>query len=647
MSTLEIDELLNTLLERLIKLTNADGGTIAIFDDGDLVIKTSVGILKKEDFVGLKLPKDDSFLWRVINEGNVVLQEISEPGSKLLKKARDLGIKTSLGVPLKRLNKTVGAISIHWLQSPYLGPEDIHMLEITAEKAAMAIINAQLFNQVKVQAHLIDLSPDAILVRNLNDVVKMWNKSAEKIYGWTKEEAVGRKITDLIYSPEQVEEYMKAKEITLKEGQWSGELKHKTKDGKTIIAFARFKLLYDKEGKPSEIIAVNSDITEKKKIEQLLNRSQRLEAVGRLASGIVHNLNNILQPIMMATQILKRNPNLTKSELKYLDIIESSSQRGASIANQILSFVKGISGKKVTIQLGHLINEIQMILKETFPKNINIEVEVPKDLNRILADPNQIMQVLMNLAVNAKDAMPNGGKLTIKAQNLNLDKHYATQLPGIKPGAYVLITVEDTGTGIPPEIIDKIFDPFFTTKEPEKGTGLGLSTVNTIVKEHNGFINVYSEVGKGTIFKTYLPAIAEEAKVESKILAEEIPTGNGELILVVEDEPAVQEMIKVILEENNCRVITASNGAEGLVKYIQNKDKIKLILTDLGLPIMNGFEMIKAIKKIEPSSEIMVISGLETPTELVEISAKYASSFLQKPFDALTLMKEVARMLKN
>ncbi len=639
--------MLETLLNRLIEVTNADGGAIAIFDNDNLVIKTASGILKKEDFVGIILSPEDSFLWRAINENRVILQQTTQPEAKLLKKARELGIKASLGIPLKNFNKIIGAISIHWLEpKPPIDDETIHLLEITAERASMAIINANLFKNVKTQAGLIDLSPDAILVRDLNDVIRLWNKSAEKIYGWTKEEAIGKKITELIYKPEQIDTYFEIKEITLKKGQWSGELEHRTKDGKTINVFARLKLLHDDRGNPTQIIVVNSDITEKKKLELILNRKQRLETIGQLASGIVHDLKNILQPILMGAEILRRRLK-DESNLRIINIIELSVQRGRNLLNQILAFSKGMGGEKGVIQVKHLIREIEIILKETFPKSIKIEVEVPTNLLPIMADPNQINQILMNLCVNARDAMPNGGTLKIKAQNINLEKHYATQVPGIKPGPYILITVEDTGIGVPPEIIDKIFDPFFTTKEPGEGTGLGLSIVKNIVKEHGGFINVYSEVGKGTIFKVYLPALAEEVKVEVEHLEEEIPLGNGELILVAEDEISILEMLGSTLENNNYKVITAVNGAQALVKFAQRKNEIKLLIADLGLPIIDGVELIKTIQKIQPKAKIIAMSGLEIPISLPDISSLNISSLIQKPFDARTFLREVTKVLTS
>jgi hypothetical protein len=348
----------------------------------------------------------------------------------------------------------------------------------------------------------------------------------------------------------------------------------------------------------------------------------------------------------MASEILRRKSR-DEAEQRYIEIINSSAQRGTQLVKQVLTFSKGISGEKGIVQVKHLIREVETILKETFPKNIKIEVDIQKDLWAVVADPNQIMQVLMNLCVNAKDAMPNGGKLAIKAQNLTLDNHYATQIPGIKPGPYILITVEDTGVGIPAEIIDKIFDPFFTTKEPEKGTGLGLSTVNNIIKEHGGFINVYSEVGQGTIFKVYLPASSGEIKPAIEEIAEEIPVGDQELILIAEDEAPICLMIKTVLEDNNYRTITANNGAEALVKFIQNKDEIALIITDLGMPVMDGVELIKTVRKIEPKTKIIAISGLDTPTAPLDEVVKNISVFIQKPFDAKTLLKETARVLKS
>jgi PAS domain S-box-containing protein len=643
-STLDIDELLETLVGRLAEITNADGTAIALFDDGNLIIKKATGVISK--LVGLKLPKEESFSWRIINEGKTIFQRTEEPTSKIYIEAKDLGISTSLGIPLKRFNRTIGVLSLHWLKPYAPTEEEIHLLEVTAERITLSIMNAQQFEQIKLQAQLIDLSPSALIIGDLNDMIMFWNKSAEEIYGYTKEEAIGKKVTDLIYTPEQLEDYFKAKVITLKDGKWSGELKQKTKDGRTITVWSNFKLLIDEEGKQVKILVANTDITEKKKIEALLNRAHRLEAIGRLAAGIAHDLNNILQPITMASEILRRKSR-DEAEQRYIEIINSSAQRGAQLVKQVLTFSKGISGEKGIVQVKHLIREVETILKETFPKNIKIEVDIQKDLWAVVADPNQIMQVLMNLCVNAKDAMPNGGKLAIKAQNLTLDNHYATQIPGIKPGPYILITVEDTGVGIPAEIIDKIFDPFFTTKEPEKGTGLGLSTVNNIIKEHGGFINVYSEVGQGTIFKVYLPASSGEIKPAIEEIAEEIPVGDQELILIAEDEAPICLMIKTVLEDNNYRTITANNGAEALVKFIQNKDEIALIITDLGMPVMDGVELIKTVRKIEPKTKIIAISGLDTPTALLDEVVKNISVFIQKPFDAKTLLKETARVLKS
>lgn len=324
----------------------------------------------------------------------------------------------------------------------------------------------------------------------------------------------------------------------------------------------------------------------------------------------------------MATSTLGKKLT-NQSDLRMIEIIESSIQGGNGLLNQILAFSKGISGEKGAIQVKHLIREIEMILKEIFPKPIKIEVEASSDLLPIIGDTN----------INARDAMPYGRTLKIKAQNLSLEKHYATQVPGIKPGPYILITVEDTETGIPQEIIDKIFDPFFTTKE--SGTGLGLSIVSDIVKEYGGFINVYSEMGKGTIFKVYLPAVEEKIKVETEHPEEEIPLGDGELILVVDDEAPILEILKLSLENNNYKVITAINGAEALVKFAQRKDEIKLLITDLGIS-----------SRISPKLKIIAISGLEAPSSLLEIR-QHISNFIQKPFDSATLLREVTKVLKS
>jgi CheY-like chemotaxis protein len=350
---------------------------------------------------------------------------------------------------------------------------------------------------------------------------------------------------------------------------------------------------------------------------------------------------------MMALQILRLRFNDEKSH-NLIDTLEKSTMRGSSLVKQVLSFARGIEGERTVIQIRHIISEIQQILKEAFPKSIDIYTDIPKDLWTISGDPTQIHQVLMNLCVNARDAMPNGGRLSIFAENLFIDEHYAQMNIEAKVGPYILITVSDTGVGIPPAIIDRIFEPFFTTKEPGKGTGLGLSTVFGIVKDHGGFLHVYSEVGNGTRFRIYLPAIeTSEGQKIGKKQVEELPLGHGELILVVDDEASIREITKSTLETYGYKVITANEGTEALALYAQRRDEIRVIILDMVMPIMDGLPTIRALRRIDPQVKIIAVSGLKDDNKIDGLNAADVNIFLQKPYTAKALLKTVHMVINT
>ncbi|MEI7929457.1 MAG: PAS domain S-box protein, partial [Verrucomicrobiales bacterium] len=337
-----------------------------------------------------------------------------------------------------------------------------------------------------------------------------------------------------------------------------------------IIGAANF------EDNPEEGVCFVLDLTERKKLEQQFLRSQRMESIGTLAGGIAHDLNNVLAPIMMAVEVLKmRFPDA--ESLNLLDILSISVSRGAEMVRQVLSFARGVEGRRMEVQIKHLVHDIEKTVRDTFLKNIEMRTSISKDLWTVMGDPTQLHQVLLNLCVNARDAMPNGGKLTISAENLMLDAHYASLNPEAKPGPYVFIQIEDTGSGIPPGILEKIFDPFFTTKEVGKGTGLGLSTSLAIVKSHGGFLRVYSEMGKGTKFHINLPARTELSATTAAETVAEMPRGHGELILIVDDEVSVRLITQRTLETFGYRVLLASDGSESVAIYATRKAEIAAV----------------------------------------------------------------------
>jgi nitrogen-specific signal transduction histidine kinase/CheY-like chemotaxis protein len=393
------------------------------------------------------------------------------------------------------------------------------------------------------------------------------------------------------------------------------------------------------------VLAINTDITEKKKIEAQFMRAQRMESIGTLAGGVAHDLNNILAPIMMSIDVLKEIATEPQAK-SILETIEVSAKRGADIVRQVLSFARGLEGERIEVQPKHLLKDLENIIKDTFPKDIRLRFSVPNDIWTILGDPTQIHQVILNLCVNARDAMPDGGALTIGAENCVLDEQYAAMNIQAKPGRYVQIYVADSGTGIPPELIDKIFEPFFTTKDLTKGTGLGLSTVMGIVKSHDGIVNVYSEPGRGTTFKVYLPALETSAEARKEQVEEAIlPRGNGETVLVIDDEASILVITSQTLQAFGYRVLTAADGAEGVAVYARHMNEIAVVLTDMMMPVMDGPATIHALMRINPKVRIVAASGLGANGGTAKAVGQGVKHFLTKPYTAGILLRAMREIL--
>ena len=494
------------------------------------------------------------------------------------------------------------------------------------------------------QAKIIDRAQDAIMIRNYSDLrIIFWNKAAERLYGWTADEALDRSDVTTLVDPRQVENIMSTLRAA---GEFRGEIKQRTKDGRELTAEARATLVRDADGAPRSILIICTDTTEQKKLETQLLRAQRLESIGTLASGVAHDLNNILTPILMCAEVLGASVK-TEDDSTAISLIGESARRGAGIVKQVLTFARGIEGERVLIKPSHLIEEMTDIARKTFPKSIEIISRYPEDLWSIEGDPTQLHQVLLNLSVNARDAMPNGGRLSIEGKNFNVDEHYASMTPNAKPGPHVMLRVSDTGTGMPRANIDKIFDPFFTTKEIGKGTGLGLSTALGIIKSHAGFISVYSELGTGTTFKVLLPAkVTEEISLKSK-MSTELAKGNGELVFVVDDEPGILHVTQMILEKNNYRVVTANDGPEALALIAQQSEPTPIVLTDINMPYMDGVALVRAIKKMKPNTTFIASTGQGEETRVDELQSLGVANVLTKPYDTGKLLQTIQTALQR
>jgi PAS domain S-box-containing protein len=495
------------------------------------------------------------------------------------------------------------------------------------------------------QARLINLASDAISVRNLDGTIRMWNQSAERLYGWTTAEMCGRPVREALY--EDPAPYDEANQALLEKGEWRGELPQLCKDGRKIIVSARWTLVRDDRGEPESVLIIHTDVTEQKKLEAQALRSQRLESIGTLAAGVAHDLNNILAPILLVSPLLRANLPAEEKEA-YLSLVQASAERGANLVKQMVTFARGADGERVLIQPSHLIEEVAKIAGQTFPKSITLRTKYPKDLWMIEADPTQLQQVLLNLCVNARDAMPEGGSLRLTSENFNVDEHYASMMADAQPGPHVLIQVTDNGKGIPRHVIDKIFDPFFTTKEIGKGTGLGLSTVIGIVKSYGGFLNVYSEPGH-TSFKVFLPANNAIGSASAAATANSacVPKGRGEKILVVDDEPYIRAAAETLLERWGYTPLLAEDGISALALFAQHPTEIDLVLTDLVMPVMDGFMLVRALRKLNPEQKIILSTGRDEDMESPEIRSLGLNACLMKPHSREKLLSTLEETLRG
>ncbi|MEY2488905.1 MAG: hypothetical protein QOC70_847 [Verrucomicrobiota bacterium] len=498
-------------------------------------------------------------------------------------------------------------------------------------------------DRLREQAELLDLAQDAIMVRDMEDRVEFWNRGAEELYGWTAAEVHCRQASTFLYEDDPGA-VAAARTSVLANGVWTGECKHSCKDGGTVTVRSRWTLVRDERAAPESILIINTDITEQKKIEEQFLRAQRVESIGTLASGVAHDLNNILAPILMGAAVLQRT-NMPAGDQAILSTIETCAQRGADIVKQVLTFARGAEGEHMLLQPAHLINDMGKIAKETFPKTITVRTRFPEFLWPIEGDPTQLHQVLLNLSVNARDAMPAGGMLTLSAENFPVDEHYASMTPGAKAGPHVLFEVSDTGMGISNEIIDKIFDPFFTTKELGKGTGLGLSTMIGIVKSQGGFVSVYSEIGHGTTFKVYFPAMTNAPELTKESFPATLAPANGELLLLVDDEKSILQVAQVLLEEHGYQVLTAGDATEALAIFAMRKDEIKLVLTDLAMPLMDGIALIRTLRKMQPDVRVIASTGRGGQEQHVqELGGLNVGACLTKPYNKnklLTVLHDV------
>jgi PAS domain S-box-containing protein len=494
--------------------------------------------------------------------------------------------------------------------------------------------------KIREQAALLDQTRDAIIVCDLDRKITFWNQGAERIYGWRAAEVSGKSIRQLLFENEDSAQINEAAKILNERGEWMGELREKTQSGKSIIVQARSTVIADEHGRPKAFLLINTDITEHKQLEEQFLRAQRLESLGVLVSGIAHDLNNALVPIMVGVEILQRE-TLSEDAASMVQSMEISVRRSTEMIKQMLMFARGGEAGKSLVQTDRLLREIGKVVADILPKSIRCELRLAQGLPPLFCVSTQLYQVLMNLCVNARDAMSEQGTLTISAENVMLK---AGDLPDAQPGNYVRITVADTGHGIAPEQLEKIFLPFFTTKAPGKGTGLGLSTCQSIIKNHGGFITVDSRPGSGSEFKVHLPVAGARAIEPANVAPTALPAGKGERIFLIDDEESILALMRTALENYGYAVSTAVHGLEAIARFRENPAAFDLIVVDVAMPFTDRHALIEALREIRPEIKIIASGSLEQEVENVSPRLSL-NGFICKPFTTEKLLNTIRQTL--
>ncbi|MBI2813542.1 MAG: PAS domain S-box protein [Opitutae bacterium] len=498
--------------------------------------------------------------------------------------------------------------------------------------------------RLREQAEVIDKSPVAIVITDLAHRVTYCNEGARQLYGLSEAELLGHTADELL-SPGTMRALGPGREATLATGAWRGIVPIETRNGRRLTAEFIMSLIRDEDNKPLHRLSIALDVTEKKQMELHVQHMQRLENLGMLAAGIAHDMNNILAPIIMAAPLLKSRITDERGQ-RILNTVEKSGERGAALVRQLISFAHGSSDAPALLQVRHVLKDIAEMIDSTFPKSIRLETALPGDLWPVTGSATQLHQVFLNLCINARDAMPHGGILRLGAANRRLTEAESAAIPDARPGSFVVVTVADTGTGIPPEILARVWEPFFTTKAPDKGTGLGLSTVRGLIAGHHGFITLDSHPGRGTVFTAYLPADEVAlSRAERPATATPVPRGQGELILVVDDEKFVRELVTRVLEDHGYRVLAAGDGAEAVARFFAHSAEVQLLLTDLMMPLLGGQDLVTEVLRLRPGLPVICMSGMGSGGR--EGLSSFITAFVAKPFDIPKLLGTVRAALQR
>ncbi|MGD8563012.1 MAG: PAS domain S-box protein [Desulfarculaceae bacterium] len=670
MNRLELSDLLETLIARVGELIEAPHSVIALLsDDGtELVNVVALGAIK--DRVGQTVRPGEGVAGRVLNSGETISIEEYRSWEGRLDAPALQAMGPVAAAPLKSGAQVTGILQVaRFVGERPFSSQEMSVLEEFARLGAVALDNARLYSAVqeelaerkRAQMHLSESeenyrqtfegSPDAIGISEMSSGRFLEvNQGFCRLTGFSREEVLGKGYFELGVF-ESAAQWERLAEIVKEDGFIdNAELRLGRADGTYFeAAFSARPIKYQNS---DCLVVVIKDITplkqaeiEKTKLEAQLQQSQKMEAVGTLAGGVAHDFNNILQAIFGYTQLMLSNESLNEEGRRHLNQIEHAASQAAELVRHLMTFSRKIESQPKPVDLNHYVQLVYGLLGRTIPKMIEIKLDLAQDLKIVSADANQMEQVLLNLVTNSRDAMPQGGKLTIQTVNVNLDEEFCRNHPDAQPGEYVRLSVSDTGKGMDEETAAHIFEPFFTTKGPGQGTGLGLSTVYGIVKSHGGLITCYSQPREGTTFDIFIPVQPELGMAPVEEEKEEPVSGGDETILLVDDEQAVLDIASELLTANGYKVVTEKNGEDALARYKDEGQKIDLVILDLGMPGMGGFRCLRELVKVDPQVRILIASGYTGKAEREDIEAFGAKDYIAKPYRLNDLLAKVREIL--
>jgi PAS domain S-box-containing protein len=644
--SVELEHVLQSALNKATELLNTRFGWIYLLDGDHLVMKSSKGTSK--DFINL--PSNASVavtIW--LHQPRVQRERVVDGLGYIDEELKDLGIQFWASIPLRSKDAVLGALVVAGEEFDMFTVKQAELMEAFGSQISVALNNAQLFDRVKrseqLYFDLFENSPDIYFSISRDHTIIGCNDTGARMLGYEKDEIIGRRLETFFVAELQPT----LQDILIRmfiEGRGVKDLEEQMvrKDGKPFYVNVNSSLVFDNNGSTVFARIVARDISERKKMEAAILHAQKIDSIGNLAGGIAHDFNNILAAILGSASIMRRHMEEHHSLAKYVQIIEGAARRGSSLTRQLLTFARKTENIVAPVELHPLIEETLILFERSVSKEIEVEKYFCDEPLNVSGDEGQIQQAFLNVLLNARDAMPNGGKVSITTRHTMADAHTISQFSSVKPGRFASVTITDTGVGMDEKMKSRVFEPWFTTKE--FGTGLGLSVVYGVVQSHGGFINLESEVGRGTSFTMFLPSSDAKAKAEARKRRQRLPRGS-ENILIIDDEVSVCEIAKDMLSNLGYTVSYAHDGKAGVEVYRTRRASIDLVMMNMNMPLMGGRETFRQLKNITPDLPILIVTGHGRAVVDQSEWSSEISGYLQKPFQLEDLATKVRHVLDN